>query len=175
MTETRNILTIIMLVLLCGTLSLQAQQTITTTGGEANGSGGSASYNVGQTFYTNSIGTNGNSIAQGVQQPYEISTTIGINETSISLEMIAYPNPTSNFLILKVDTSTLRQSSVQAKLSNQQLSYQLYDMQGKLLKSMQICSKSTTIEMEGLSIAIYFLTITKSNKLVKTFKIIKNN
>ncbi len=162
MTKTRKVISAIMLLLLGGTMTLQAQQTTTTAGGEASGSGGTASYTVGQTVYTTNTGTNGNSTAQGVQQPYEISTTIGINETSISLEMSVYPNPTTNYLTLKVE-----------KTDN--LSYQLYDMQGKLIKNIIISSKTTNISMENLPSAIYFLKISKSNKLVKTFKIIKNN
>jgi len=164
---TRTVLVTLIMLLFGGLSSLQAQQTTTTAGGEASGSGGTASYTVGQTVYTTNTGTNGNSTAQGVQQPYEISTTIGINETSISLEMSVYPNPTTNYLTLKVDASTL--------LSNQQLSYQLYDMQVKLIKDIIISSKTTNISMEHLPSAIYFLKISKSNKLVKTFKIIKNN
>jgi len=162
MTKTRFFLSIVMLILLCGTMSLQAQQTTTTAGGEASGSGGTASYTVGQTVYTTNTDTSGNSTAQGVQQPYEISTTIGINETSISLEMSVYPNPTTNYLSLKVK-----------KTDN--LSYQLYDMQGKLIKDIIISSKTTNIAMETLPSATYLLKVIQYNKLVKTFKIIKNN
>ena len=64
--------------LLLGLGGLQAQQSPTATGGEATGTGGTASYSVGQVVYTTNTGTNG-SMAQGVQQPYEISTTVGIN------------------------------------------------------------------------------------------------
>jgi hypothetical protein len=38
-----------------------------------------------------------------VQQPYEISITTGVKETTINLEMNVYPNPTTNYLTLKVD------------------------------------------------------------------------
>jgi len=51
---------------------LQAQEATTTAGGEASGSGGYASYTVGQVVYTTKTGTNGNSVIEGVQQPYEI-------------------------------------------------------------------------------------------------------
>ena len=164
---TKRVLITLTLLLYGGLASLQAQQTTTTAGGEASGSGGTASYTVGQTVYTTNTGTNGNSTAQGVQQPYEISTTIGINETSISLEMSVYPNPTTNYLTLKVDAST--------SFSNQQLSYQLYDMQGELIKNIKISSKTTNIAMEYLPSATYLLKVIQNNKLVKSFKIIKNN
>jgi hypothetical protein len=38
-----------------------------------------------------------------VQQVYENSLTTGVNETSINLELSVYPNPTTNYLTLKVD------------------------------------------------------------------------
>lgn len=52
--------------------SLQGQSTIPATGGNATGSGGSVSYTAGQATYQTSEGTTG-TVAQGVQQPYEIS------------------------------------------------------------------------------------------------------
>jgi hypothetical protein len=146
--------------LLLGLGGLQAQQSPTATGGEATGTGGTASYSVGQVVYTTNTGTNG-SMAQGVQQPYEISTTVGINETAINLALSVYPNPTTNYLTLKVE-------------DNSNLSYQLYDLQGKVIENKKVVANSTIVKMEGLPKAIYFLNVTKNNKSVKTFKIIKN-
>jgi hypothetical protein len=146
--------------LLLGLGGLQAQQSPTATGGEATATGGTASYSVGQVVYTTNTGTNG-SMAQGVQQPYEISTTVGINETAINLALSVYPNPTTNYLTLKVE-------------DNSNLSYQLYDLQGKVIENKKVVANSTIVKMEGLPKAIYFLNVTKNNKSVKTFKIIKN-
>jgi hypothetical protein len=56
--------------------TIHAQEAIPAGGGNASGSGGSASYSVGQVVYTTNTGTNG-SAAQGVQQPYEISVVSG--------------------------------------------------------------------------------------------------
>ena len=60
---------------------LTAQEAITTSGGDASGSGGSVSYSVGQILYSTNTGANG-SVAHGVQQPFEISVVIGIEEAS---------------------------------------------------------------------------------------------
>jgi hypothetical protein len=139
---------------------LYAQESSTTAGGEATGTGGTASYSVGQVVYTTNTGTNG-SVAQGVQQPYEISITVGINETSINLELSVYPNPTTNYLTLKVE-------------DNANLSYQLFDLQGKVLESKKLQSTSTNINLEAQPKAIYFLRVTKNGTAIKTFKIIKN-
>ena len=132
----------------------------TATGGEATGSGGTASFSVGQIVYTTNIGANG-TVAQGVQQPYEISTTLGINETTINLELSVFPNPTTNFLTLKVKDNT-------------QLSYLLYNLQGQLLESKSLQSTSTNINLEAQPTATYFVKIFKNNQPIKTFKIIKN-
>ena len=85
-----------------GLTGLQAQESINATGGIASGSGGSMSYSVGQIVYTTNTGTNG-SVAQGVQQPYEISAVIGIEEfNGINLYVSVYPNPTSDYLTLSI-------------------------------------------------------------------------
>ena len=68
---------ITLLLLGVGLTGLQAQQAIPASGGNASGSGGSASYSVGQVIYSKNTGTNG-SVAQGIQQPYEIMVVTGI-------------------------------------------------------------------------------------------------
>ncbi|MDD4673844.1 MAG: T9SS type A sorting domain-containing protein [Bacteroidales bacterium] len=139
-----------------------AQESINATGGNASGSGGSASYSVGQMVYTTNTGTNG-SVAQGVQQPFEISAVTGIEEAkSIQLSVSAYPNPATYYLTLEVRDF---------RLSN--LTYQLYDMQGKLLQSERITGNQTSIVMSNLVPAIYFVKVIEGNKEIKTFKIIK--
>lgn len=145
--------------LLLGIGGLQAQESPTATGGEATGAGGTASYSVGQVVYTSAAGTNG-SVSQGVQQPYEISTTVGINETSINLEMSVYPNPTTDYLTLKVaDLETLN--------------FQLIDLQGKVIANKKVTNATTIIKMEELPKATYLLKVTNNKQVVKTFKIIK--
>ena len=141
---------------------LYAQEAVLATGGEGSGSGGTVSYSIGQVVYTTIIGTNG-SAAQGVQQPYEITIITGIEVPEINLELSAYPNPTTDFLNLKI-----------GNYDHVKLSYQLYDMQGKLLEDKDIVERGTTLKMQSLPTSTYFLQVTGMQKLVKTFKIIKN-
>jgi len=138
-----------------------AQQASIASGGDASGSGGSVVYSVGQIVYTTNTGSNG-SVMQGVQQPYEISIILGLAETGINLNLSAYPNPTTNYLMLQIDNF------------DKDLSYQLFDISGKLLESNTIVANSTTFTMEALPTATYLLKVTQNNKEVKTFKIIKN-
>ena len=144
-----------------GLTGLQAQETIPATGGNASGSGGTVSYSVGQVVYTTNTGANG-SVAQGVQQPFEISVVTGIEQTAINLVISAYPNPTTDFLQLKVESEKLKD-----------LSFQLYNMQGKLLQNKKIEGNETSIVMSSLVPATYFVKVVQGNKEVKTFKIIK--
>jgi hypothetical protein len=146
--------------LLLGLGALHAQESPIAAGGEATGAGGTTSYSVGQVAYTNNTGTNG-SVAQGVQQPYEVSVTAGIKETNINLELSIYPNPTTNYLTLKTE-------------DNSNLSYQLMNMQGKVIENKKVTADQTIIAMETLAKATYFLKVTKNDQLIKTFKIIKN-
>jgi hypothetical protein len=142
---------------------LEAQTSINATGGNASGSGGSVSYSVGQVVYTTNTGITG-SVAQGVQQPFEISVVTGTVEAKgINLSVSAYPNPTTDFLILEVK---------EFELSNP--NFQLYDIHGKLLQSKRITSNQTSIVMDNLVPAVYFVKVIQNAKEVKIFKIIKN-
>jgi len=117
----------------------------------------------GQVVYTTNTGTNG-SVAQGVQQPFEISVVTGIEQTKgINLSVSAYPNPATDFLMLKVEN-----------YDNGNLSYQLFDMNSKLLQNKKVTSNQTSIVMSNLVPATYFVKVIQENKEVKTFKVIKN-
>lgn len=153
----------VVLLLGLGLTGLQSQESVNATGGNASGCGGSVSYSVGQVVYTTNTGTNC-SVAQGVQQPFEISVVTGIEEAKgISLSVTAYPNPTNDYLTLEVKDF---------ELSN--LHFQLYDMNGKLLQNEKITGTQTSIIMSNLVPSSYFVKVIQGNKEVKTFKIIKN-
>lgn len=145
-----------------GLSGLQAQDATTASGGDASGAGGSAAYSVGQVVYT-SIETASGSVNQGVQQPYKVSA-IGINTNpDIDLLMSVYPNPSTTLINLSVQNMDL---------SN--LSYQLFDVQGKLLVSQKITNSQTSIVMEEYATGSYFLNVINNQTELKSFKIIKN-
>jgi hypothetical protein len=156
----------VLLLLGIGLNELQAQEVIPTTGGNASGSGGSVSYSVGQVVYNTYEGASGTA-SQGVQLPFEILVVTGIEQTKgITLQCSAFPNPTLDFLYLKVEAT--------AVLSPESMSYQLFDIQGKLLETKNLQETHATISMKKLTQAIYFLSVTADQKVIKTFKIIKN-
>ena len=143
--------------------SFQAQESVHGSGGNATGSGGSVSYSLGQVLYTTASGTTG-STAAGVQQPFEIQTVLGNENFNISLEMVVYPNPTTNLLMLEVKNYGL-----------ENLEYQLFDLNGRLIVDEKINTETTTISMEQYPSAVYLLKVIDNNKEIKTFKILKNN
>ncbi len=141
---------------------LMAQNAIVASSGNAIGSGGSSSYSVGQVVYTNAVGSNG-SINQGVQQPVEIFTLGNDNFPEITLTMSVFPNPTTASVNLSI-----------SNYNSENISYQLFDFNGRIVKSDKINQKETEISLDNLSNAIYLLTVLDNNKSLKTFKIIKN-
>ena len=137
-----------------------AQENINATGGKATGIKGTVNYSIGQTVF-NTFSSDAGSVSEGVQQPYEIFITTGIDITTVNLSLKIFPNPTANVLNLAIDN-----------IANE-LSFQLVTVDGKLLKSEKIKSKETQIEMFGLQPAMYFLRVIKNGQVVKSFKIIK--
>ena len=150
-------------ILILGLTGVHAQQAITTAGSEATGDGGTISYSVGQIAYKTITGTNG-TITEGVQQPLEIFT-VGIDNSEENLvDITAFPNPVTNNLLLKIDPS----------LSFQSMEYQLYNMQGNLLKNNKLTGNETDIDLSSLVPSSYFLRVIEKEKEIKTFIIIKN-
>jgi len=156
---------ILTMVLFVAVISTNAQETVSATGGEASGSGGSSSYTAGQVVYITSAGTNGNSIAQGVQQPFEISVVTGIKEAEdINLSVSAYPNPVTDYLTVKVEN-----------YETANLQYQVFDINGKLLQTVKATGQETKIEINNLVPSNYFVKVIDNKKEIKVFKIIKSN
>ena len=136
-------------------------QVLSATGGDATGTGGSVAYSVGQIVYTTHTGTTG-SVAQGVEQAYEIYS-VGIKETTLNISLSVFPNPTSDFLTLKVED-----------YNNEALNYTLLDEQGRLVLNEQITTQDTQVAMSTLARGAYFINVLQTNKKIQTFKIIKN-
>lgn len=145
--RTKRLKSVGLIILLLGVIGLQAQEAITTSGGNASGGGGFASYSVGLILYTTYVGANV-SVAQGVQQQYEISVVTEIEEAKgINLSISVYPNPTTDIINLEVGASS--------KLSIESLSYQLFDINGKLLLTNKFEPEQTKIDLSNFILATY--------------------
>jgi spore coat protein U-like protein len=150
-------------------LVAQAQQATTATGGDASSSGGTVAYSVGQVVYTVNTDFTG-SVNQGVQQPYEV-LTVGVRETELNISLSVFPNPTATDLTLNI-----------SNYNNEELSYQIFDMHGKLLGDGQVTAQQTQIKTANLPSSTYFVNVLTqenpsagtSSEKIQSFKIIKN-
>jgi hypothetical protein len=161
--KTNKLLTFLTIVSYLGISNCNAQESPTASGGDLTGSNGSVAYSVGQVVYTTNTGTNG-SVAQGVQQPYEISEVLASENFSLlANSLLVYPNPSTDVLVLNMSNE-----------DGLQLDYQIVDINGKIVKKDAITSNETNIAVAYLPASIYFLKVLNENTEVKTFKIIKN-
>jgi hypothetical protein len=152
------------LILLCALIvsfTAQSQEAITASGGEGVGSGGTSSYTLGQVFYTATTGSNG-TISQGIQKSIELFALSNPALTSVNLEAVIYPNPTSDQVMLTITDIALTD-----------LSYVLLDIQGKVVSNAKINTIDTRVSLQGLSVGTYVLKVNQKNSELKTFKIIK--
>jgi len=152
----------LIMVLFCATQLVNAQETISVSGGEATGAGGTVSYTIGQLIYTNPT-TAAGSLNQGIQQSIEFVTLSNPELTALTFKALTYPNPTTDFIILALKDANLTG-----------LSYTMYDLLGRLVNKGTVTTSETKIGMKSLPIGVYILRVQQNNKKMKTFKIIKN-
>ena len=153
--------TLILTFALLVSFAVQSQDIVAVSGGEGAGSGGTLSYTLGQVFYTATTETDG-SVSQGVQQGIELNTFSNPELTTVNLNAVTYPNPTTDYVVLNISDSSLTN-----------LCYTIMDVQGKVLLNGQISNSDTHISMQNLSLGIYMLKVNQNNTEIKTFKIIK--
>lgn len=151
---------LIFLVTACA-VKIMAQSSPLSAGNNASSASGSVSYSVGQVVYLTQSG-NGNYLVEGVQQPYEISVSVGFEYNNVLLQAIVFPNPTSSHLLLQI-----------AQLSEETF-YELINTSGQIIDSQVIESAVTKINTENIVSGVYYLRVKKQNQIIKTFKVIKN-
>ena len=120
------------------------------------------SFTFGQVYYITVEGVNG-SVAQGVQQPFEISVVTGNEIASKSdPDYTAYPNPASGYVMLIVKNH-----------KTENMTYQIYDNSGKIIENKKVEGTETRIDLSSLIVAPYFLKVSLDGKEIRTFKIVK--
>jgi hypothetical protein len=151
----------LLLFFLAVAISAHTQENTVSSGGEANGSGGSFSYSIGQVFYSVNTGNTGVT-SQGVQQAYEIYP-VGIDETTIE-RFEVYPNPTVNKLIIKCVLQ-----------NGETINFQLIDNKGKVLQAGNLLDGETELDFSVLASSVYFITLlNKESMISQHYKVIKN-
>ncbi|NHM00595.1 T9SS type A sorting domain-containing protein [Flavobacterium difficile] len=153
---------IIYLILLFSSIGF-AQKDIVFSGGNGSGPGGSVSFTFGQIAVTEISGTNGK-MSQGVQQPIEIYT-LSSEQFMLDYQIGLFPNPAIHSITLTLDKYE----------ELNQITYLMFDVTGKLVRNGKLTNNETIINVSDLASATYFLNMLDGGKLIKTFKIIKNN
>lgn len=138
-----------------------AQNIVLCSGSNLMASNGSISYSVGQVAFEN-ISEGSAQVEEGVQHAYEIYIT-GVNDnSSLSLELIAYPNPTNNFINLETNISL-----------HDKMHYQLHDIYGKNIEEGIIMQRHTQIDLFQYQTTLFYLKVYDEQTLFKTFIILK--
>ncbi len=139
----------------------RAQESMNSAGGNGTGAGGNVSYSIGLVLYSTQTEAGGSEV-QGVQQPFEIyvlSTRDDISRLSLSV----FPNPALEALNLNLGDAAA-----------ENLHFQLWDLQGKILQEGALRGIDTRLDMRGLPAAPYTLKVLDRNNTEKqSFKIIK--
>jgi hypothetical protein len=97
-------------------------------------------------------------------EPTKLTQPLLFKDSKLSVSI--YPNPTTDNITLSIEGVD--------QLPIQGIYYQLFDINGKLIKSDKISNHQTTIKIGSLEAANYFVKVMQENNEIKTFKIQKN-
>jgi hypothetical protein len=142
---------------LFATISVSAQEVVSTQGDSYSNASASIDFTIGEVVIN--TGTDGtNDLTQGFHQTNW--TFLGVEDFATNYEAIIFPNPTQD--ILNIRTSTF-----------ENVTYTLYDAQGKLVMQNIISAVQTPIQVSQLAPGAYSLTLNNDTQNLKTFKLIK--
>lgn len=141
-----------------------SQEDVVAAGGDGSSAGGAVSFSVGQVAFSSASGSTGD-INQGVQQPIEVFELANPDYEYQSFNALLFPNPAATAVTLSISSGS----------PDANLEYQLTDVTGKAIKIGKISSVETTIDVLGLPQACYFVNVITANKILKTFKLLKND
>ena len=152
--------------LLCLAGATFAQSAVVPVGGDAQSNSGSVSYTVGQIAVQTTSNSNGSvSVAEGVQQPYEIQAVGVEHYPQITLNAVIYPNPTENLAQLRLNGFEIPSGGLRAIL---------YDGNGKQLQSVTVTDDLTALQIGQYATGTYYLELRDGKRVLKTFKIVRS-
>jgi hypothetical protein len=141
------------------TLSVTAQEVLSTQGDSYSNASGSIDFTIGEVVIN--TGTDGtNDLTQGFHQTNW--NFLGVEDHAPSYEAIIFPNPTED--VLNIKTSMF-----------ENVTYTLYDGLGKLVMQDKLSSEQTPIQVSQLAPGSYSLILNNETQNLKTFKLIKTH
>jgi len=99
--------------------------------------------------------------AKPIYEERGCEVNLSVNELPYGKTLSVYPNPADNFITIE---NTDRNSSV---------TYELFDIQGKVLKQGSLYEENTTINISHLHKGIYFIRFIDKQSVVSINKIVK--
>ncbi len=137
-----------------------AQQVLSSTGGTGQNTSGSISFTLGE-LVIDTRDDGSRVLTQGFHQTEILLTALhDLSNTGISI--VAYPNPTHDFVNLKLENSRIMN-----------IEYLLFDFRGRLLLKEKLTGNETTISFQSYSPGSYFIKVSVNGKEIQTFKILK--
>ena len=144
---------------LFATLSTSAQDVVSTQGDSYSNASAKIDFTIGEVVIN--TGTDGtNDLTQGFHQTNW--NFLGVEDFAPNYEAIIFPNPTED--VLNIRTS---------KFEN--VTYTLYDAQGKLVMHDILSAEQTPIQVSQLAPGSYSLTLNNETQNLKTFKLVKTH
>ena len=140
------------------TLTVSAQEVVSTQGDSYSNASGSIDFTIGEVIIN--TGTDGtNDITQGFHQTNW--NFVGLVDHAPNYEATIFPNPTEDVLNIRISTF-------------ENVTYTLYDAQGKLVIQDILSGEQTPIQVSQLAPGSYSLTLNNETQNLKTFKLIKH-
>jgi hypothetical protein len=144
---------------LLSTLAVSAQEVVATQGDSYSNASANIDFTIGEVIID--AGTDGtNDITQGFHQTNW--NFAGLEDFASDYDATIFPNPTED--VLNIRTSTF-----------ENVTYTLYDAQGKLVMQDILSAEQTPIQVSQLAPGSYSLRLNNQTKNLKTFKLIKYN
>ena len=141
------------------TLSLNSlgQEVVSTQGDSYTNASGSIDFTIGEVVI-NTVTDGTNDLTQGFHQTNW--NFLGVEDFAPNYEAIIFPNPTED--VLNIRTSAF-----------ENVTYTLYDAQGKLVMQDKLSAEQTPIQVSQLAPGSYSITLNNETQILKTFKLIK--
>lgn len=149
--------TIVLLSLLT-TVSISAQEVISSQGDSYSNSNGSIDFTMGEVIInTETDGTN--VLTQGFHQTNW--NFLGLEDHVPTYEATIFPNPIGSELNIRTKAFD-------------NVTYNLFDAKGKLVLQNVLSNEQTAIKVDKIAAGSYSLTLNDGAQNLKTFKLIKN-
>jgi hypothetical protein len=150
----KHVLTLTALGIVC---FVNAQEVVSTQGDSYSNGSGSIDFTLGEVIIA--TGTDGtNDLTQGFHQTNW--NFLSVEDFAPNYEVTVFPNPTED--VLNIWTSIF-----------ENVTYTLYDAQGKLVMQDKLSAEQTPIQVSQLAPGSYSLTLNNQTQNLKTFKLIK--